>query len=201
MGKAWLDRFARRSLRAAFAALALAGAPAALAQTYDCGGLQAKIADLDRASARPAGGSGPSRQQMAQLGQLIATARGLGCDRPEIAFGGGAGARCPGLNAQNLPAAGDRRRLAGGGERGRSRGGPRRSRRKVQRLLQKSARRAAPPARLLRAAFRHSRPLRGAAARARADRRSCRRRPMKSRRRMADRRRSACAPATAAISP
>ena len=100
MGKAWLDRFARRSLRAAFAALALAGAPAALAQTYDCGGLQAKIADLDRASARPASGSGPSRQQMAQLGQLIATARGLGCDRPEIAFGGGAGARCPGLNAQ-----------------------------------------------------------------------------------------------------
>ncbi|MGO9673391.1 MAG: DUF2865 domain-containing protein [Methylocella sp.] len=73
---------------------------AALAQTYDCAGLQAKIADLDRGAARPARGSGPTRQQMADLGQMIATARGLGCDRPEIAFSGGAGGRCPGLNAR-----------------------------------------------------------------------------------------------------
>ena len=111
MRKAWvrgflLQRFPRgrpvgRLLRAALAVLAL-GLPAgaALAQTYDCAGLQAKIADLDRGASRPAGGSGPSRQQMAQLGQLISTARGLGCDRPEIAFSGGAGGRCPGLNAQ-----------------------------------------------------------------------------------------------------
>jgi hypothetical protein len=72
----------------------------ALAQTYDCAGLQAKIAELDRGGGRPARGSGPSRQQMAELSQTIATARGLGCDRPEIAFSGGAGGRCPGLNAR-----------------------------------------------------------------------------------------------------
>ncbi len=73
---------------------------AARAQTYDCAGLQAKIADLDRGGGAPARGSGPTRQQMAQLNQTIATARGLGCDKPEIAFSGGAGGRCPALNAQ-----------------------------------------------------------------------------------------------------
>ena len=98
--------FERRLLRAALAILALgllaSSLPGrlALAQTYDCAGLQAKIADIDRGGGRPARGSGPSRQQMAELSQTIATARGLGCDRPEIAFSGGAGGRCPGLNAR-----------------------------------------------------------------------------------------------------
>jgi hypothetical protein len=96
----------RRLLRAALAIFAFcllaSGLPGrlALAQTYDCAGLQAKIAELDRGGGRPARGSGPSRQQMAELNQTIATARGLGCDRPEIAFSGGAGGRCPGLNAK-----------------------------------------------------------------------------------------------------
>jgi hypothetical protein len=102
----WPNPFERRLLRAALAVLALSllglGLPdrAALAQTYDCAGIQAKIADLDRGAGRPARGSGPTRQQMAELSQTIATARGLGCDRPEIAFSGGAGGRCPGLNAR-----------------------------------------------------------------------------------------------------
>jgi hypothetical protein len=102
----WLNPFERRLLRAALAVLALSllalGLPgaAALAQTYDCAGIQAKIADLDRGAGRPARGSGPTRQQTAELSQTIATARGLGCDRPEIAFSGGAGGRCPSLNAR-----------------------------------------------------------------------------------------------------
>lgn len=68
----------------------------ALAQSYDCAGLQAKIAEIDRGGGRQGAGSGPSRQQTAQLTQAITVARSLGCDRPETAFFG----RCPGLNAQ-----------------------------------------------------------------------------------------------------
>jgi hypothetical protein len=91
--------FLRVSL-VAFAVLALSLPRAALAQSYDCAGLQAKIADLDRGGGRGGRGSGPTQQQLAQLSQTITTARALGCDRPEIAFTGGAGGRCPGLNAQ-----------------------------------------------------------------------------------------------------
>jgi hypothetical protein len=85
---------------AALTVLALGLPFAALAQSYDCARLQAKIADLDRGGGRAGRGAGPSQQQLAQLSQIIATARGLGCDRPEIAFSGGAGGRCPSLNAQ-----------------------------------------------------------------------------------------------------
>lgn len=109
----WLGRLLRAA--SAAAALGLSGG-ATLAQNYDCGGLQAKIAELDRGGGRPARSSGPSRQQLAQLSQLITTARGLGCDRPEIAFTGGAGGRCPSLNAQiqQIQSAVDALQAAGG---------------------------------------------------------------------------------------
>lgn len=92
--------FRKRRRAAAGAVLALFAAQAGQAQQYDCAGLQAKIADLDRAGDRPARGAGPSPSQLADLNRLISVARSLGCDRPEIAFSGGAGGRCPGLNAQ-----------------------------------------------------------------------------------------------------
>ncbi len=183
MRKAWvrgflLQRFPRgrpagRLLRAALAVLALAlpGA-AALAQTYDCAGLQAKIADLDRSASRPAGGSGPSRQQVAQLSQLISTARGLGCDRPEIAFSGGAGGRCPGLNAQiaQLQASVGAAQAAGSpADRAAARADL------VARFnayCKNQPPAPTPPARLLRAAVRHSGAVRDAAPRAGPNRRS-----------------------------
>jgi hypothetical protein len=93
-------RLFARILPVALASLALAWPCQALAQYYDCAGIQAKIAEFDRGGSRAGRGSGPSQQQIAQLSQTIATARALGCDRPEIAFTGGAGGRCPGLNAQ-----------------------------------------------------------------------------------------------------
>ncbi len=85
-----------REAAAGLAFLLMGGS--SFAQGYDCAGLQGKIAELDRGG----GGRGPSRQQLADLARLTTTARGLGCERPEIAFSGGAGGRCPGLNAQIL---------------------------------------------------------------------------------------------------
>jgi hypothetical protein len=98
----WLNKSSRFS-RAAVAIMGLVClGQGALAQNYDCAGLQAKIAELDRGGGGGSRGSGPSRQQMAELGRLTTYARSLGCDRPEIAFSGGGGGRCPGLNAQIL---------------------------------------------------------------------------------------------------
>ncbi|WP_395697083.1 DUF2865 domain-containing protein [Methylocella sp.] len=87
----------RRSFRFP-ALLLLALAPAtqgALAQGYDCSGLQAKIAELDRGGGA-ARGPGPSREQLGELNRLIAVARSMSCDQAPYAYGG----RCPGLNAQ-----------------------------------------------------------------------------------------------------
>ncbi|WP_395667232.1 DUF2865 domain-containing protein [Methylocella sp.] len=83
-----------RGVAPLLAALWFAAAGAALAQTYDCAGLQAKIAELDRSGGGR--GPGPSRQQLGELNGLIATARSLSCDQPPYAWSG----RCPGLNAQ-----------------------------------------------------------------------------------------------------
>jgi hypothetical protein len=73
---------------------------AAVSQTYDCAGVQAKIAEIDRGGSRPGRGPGPSHQQLAELDRTVSYARSLGCDRPAFPFFGGANARCPGLNAQ-----------------------------------------------------------------------------------------------------
>ncbi|ACK49114.1 conserved hypothetical protein [Methylocella silvestris BL2] len=90
---------AKATFAVALFALTL-GSTDALTQTYDCAGLQAKIAEIDRGGGRPARGAGPSREQVANLNRIIGVARSLGCDRPEVAFSGAAGNRCPGLNAQ-----------------------------------------------------------------------------------------------------
>ena len=179
------------------AALGLPGR-SALAQNYDCGGLQAKIADIDRRAAHAGRGSGasapadgaarPDDRRRAILELRSARERLLRAlprpQRPDPAD------------------AGDRRRAAGGGQRRRPRRGARRSRRAVQRLLQGPATGAGPPpARLLRAAFRHSGTFRNGAVPSRARPAKRRRRATASRRRMAGRRRYACAPAMAAISP
>jgi Protein of unknown function (DUF2865) len=88
-------------LAAALAALALVvTGEAALSQTYDCAGLQAKIAELDRGGGRAGRGAGPSRQQLADLNRTVSYARSLGCDRPVMALFGRSDGRCPGLNAQ-----------------------------------------------------------------------------------------------------
>jgi Protein of unknown function (DUF2865) len=89
------------ALAAALAVLALVlTGEGALSQTYDCAGLQAKIAELDRGGSRAGRGAGPSRQQIADLNRTVSYARSLGCDRPVIAFFGRADGRCPGLNTQ-----------------------------------------------------------------------------------------------------
>ncbi len=86
----------------ALVALALtASHGAALAQAYDCAGLQGQIAALDRgAGSRSNGSPGAIRQQRAQLDRAVVYARSLGCDRADIVYSGGAGGRCPGINAQ-----------------------------------------------------------------------------------------------------
>ncbi|MEJ0093740.1 MAG: DUF2865 domain-containing protein [Methylocella sp.] len=92
----------RAGLASALAALALSFSHgAALAQAYDCAGLQAQINALDHdAGSRSNASAGAIRQQRAQLDRAVVYARSLGCDRADVVYSGGAGGRCPGINAQ-----------------------------------------------------------------------------------------------------
>ncbi len=99
---AFSRRFAHlRRFPATLTALALVlTASGTLSQTYDCAGLQAKIAELDRGGGHAGRGAGPSREQVADLNHTVRYARSLGCDQPVMAFFGRTDGRCPGLNAQ-----------------------------------------------------------------------------------------------------
>ncbi|REF87700.1 uncharacterized protein DUF2865 [Methylovirgula ligni] len=92
--------FAAARLAAAIALFAaLSGA--AFAQGYDCAGLRAQIAGLDRSNARANPYAGTIRSQRAGLQRTADYAHKIGCDRQQfIFFGSPPPAQCGQINAQ-----------------------------------------------------------------------------------------------------
>ena len=112
---------ARALVALAYGSLALAMpglAPAAQAQTIDCGRLRAQIAQADRGGNRYAGAA---RRQASELARTQAFAQQLGCGNGGLAsFFGGGDPRCSGLSQriQQMQANLGQLQAAGGGGRG-----------------------------------------------------------------------------------